>query len=427
MNDASKKTRKELIWQAQAREGSADLSTACISTRVTAAVLFGLATMLRPFGQLRIGLLHHQAMGRLYGNTEYFLRLRAFRSPNRREIVTLISGPRPVNGQILKMLKRRVRVFESGYLRRVLEDIRQHSFDHPIWIDLECTGWLRGSEWYDPGPQLSFTAEEHARGQSILRELGVREGQQHVCVFAKDKGYSDNPDNPPDPDGFWAKNDFRNCDIYDFVPALEFLAGQGFKVFRMGIHAPEAMLPDGLPPEIVDYTAKVRPTLDDPDFVDTYLQATCKFFVGCTSGVYILSAMFDRPIASTNMVPYGECGRGLRDIFLVKTCRDRASGDLIPIPRLIEMGLDADWLTQKELEDLDQAGIEFVDNSPEEILELVQEMNLRIDGRWIEEPDDEALQARFREISPTKCFDGKPFPGRPGAAFLRRYRALLAG
>ncbi len=419
------RTRKEKIWRAQERPNPRPSPGARGRALLARVALDAAAAIWRPFGRLRIGLLYHQTQGRLYGNTEYFLRRRRHQPPAEKERVLFVAGHHPSNRQILKLLVRKFPVIRWQWLRCMLDAIRDDAPDHPVWIDLNCTGWLRGAEWNEPGPQLEFTAEEHRQGRRLLRSLGVPDGASHVCFFAKDSRYSDNPSAPPDPEGFWARNDFRNCDIRNFIPAAEYLASEGIWAIRMGIQPPEQALPEGLPPQILDYTSTIRPTLEDPDFADTYLQATCKFFVGCTSGIYILSSIFGRPVAFTNMVPYGECGRNLDDIFIVKKCRRRDSGEFIPFPELISMGLDSDWLTEEELRDLDRRGIEFVENSPEEILALVREMNMRLDGTWHGQPGDEDLQKLYREICPTKCFDRSPFPGFVGSEFLRTNHRLI--
>ena len=172
-----------------------------------------------------------------------------------------------------------------------------------------------------------------------------------------------------------------------------------------------------------DYYLKIDE--EDPEFADLYLQAACKFYLGDPAATYTLSSVFDVPIAYTNMVPFGECGRKPSDIFICKKCRNGNSGTFIPYPRLIERGLDTDWITTEELQDLMDEGIEFIENSPEEILQLAIEMNRRLDGEWTPHSDDEALQARFRTIWPARCFDGSDFPGPVGADFLRRNRDLL--
>ena len=423
------KTRKELIWQREERVVRPSARTGGRLTlplaRVAGAVLFPVVAALRPIVNIRIGLLYHRAMGRFYGNTEYFLRLRKLRPAAGREWAILVSGT-PVNHQVLTMVARECRVFRSARLWSVLDAVRRRAASDPLWIDLGCTGWLRGAEWSTPGPQLHFTDEEHARGQAVRHHLGIPAGAQHVCMFAKDRLYTDSPDTVLDPTSYWGSRDFRNCDIKNYLPAAEYLTQQGLWVIRMGIHEPEESLPSDRHRQIIDYTAVVRPTLPDPEFADAYLQATCKFFLGATSGIYLLSSMFGVPVAYANMVPYGECGRMPHDIVIFKKCRDRASGRFINIPALVARGLDADWLTLDELMQLEKEGLEFVENSGDEILALAREMNMRLGGVWRPAPEDDALQAAFRAISPARGLDGSDFPGRVGAEFLRTNRDLLA-
>ena len=188
---------------------------------------------------------------------------------------------------------------------------------------------------------------------------------------------------------------------------------------------PETLLPEGADHRIIDYTGRVRATLDDPDFADAYLQATCKFFLGTGSGIYILSSMFGVPVAYANMLPYGECGRMPHDIVIFKNSRDRKSGDLIPYRDMIARGVDTDWLTEDELEKLEADGIEFLENTPDEIRALVLEMNERLDGTWNPTPEDDTLQDRFLDVSPVRHFDGSGFPGRVGAVFLRENKGLI--
>lgn len=419
------KTRKEKIWQSQESALGLPLNLTSLLAILLALILFPVSVLMRPFRRLRIGLLHDSAMGRFYGNTEYFLRERKFNPPAKKDWVLLVAGATPVNRQILKMVGRQQTVIQCGHLWNALQSLKRITPHHSCWIDLGCTGWLRGAEWTVPGPQLSFTPEEHQHGQKLLRQLGIPDGARYVCFFAKDRYYTDSPLTKLDPNSYWGSRDFRNCDIKNYLPAAQFLAAQGIYAIRMGIHRPEEQLPADIDPRIIDYTGKIRPTLDDPDFADAYIQANCKFFLGTTSGIYILSSMFGVPVAYANMIPYGECGRMPHDIIIFKKCRDRASGKFISFPRLIERGIDADWLTLDELMALDSEGIEIIENDGAEILALVREMNMRLDGTWTPDPTDDELQKRSHELFTARAFDGSGFPGRIGAQFLRDNRALL--
>ena len=71
-----------------------------------------------------------------------------------------------------------------------------------------------------------------------------------------------------------------------------------------------------------------------------------------------------------------------------------------------------------------QAGLEPIQNTAEEILDLAQEMNERIDGVFRCSEEDEKLQQQFQAIfKPHHHCYGTPV--RIGAKFLRQNRELL--
>ena len=74
--------------------------------------------------------------------------------------------------------------------------------------------------------------------------------------------------------------------------------------------------------------------------------------------------------------------------------------------------------------DYERAGIDVIENTPEEILGVTVEMAERLEGRWRPHPDDEALQQEFAAIVDA-CGLSESGPCRIGAAFLREHRALL--
>ena len=86
----------------------------------------------------------------------------------------------------------------------------------------------------------------------------------------------------------------------------------------------------------------------------------------------------------------------------------------------IEMGADM-WLRGSYYK---SAGIELIENTPEEITALALEMDARIDGTWITTDEDEKLQMRFWSIFPDN-HPAKTCPSRIGAEFLRQNRDWL--
>ena len=79
-------------------------------------------------------------------------------------------------------------------------------------------------------------------------------------------------------------------------------------------------------------------------------------------------------------------------------------------------------------------GIQFIDNTPEEIKAAVEEMLQRLEGTWIETEEDKANYQRYlkiyeetREIAKNnkKNWTGEPIPYRLAASYLRNNMYLL--
>ncbi len=72
----------------------------------------------------------------------------------------------------------------------------------------------------------------------------------------------------------------------------------------------------------------------------------------------------------------------------------------------------------------EQAGIEVVDNTQEEIAAVAVEMDERLNGTWLTTEEDEELQSRFWSLFKHSELHGVLL-SRIGAEFLRQNRDLL--
>jgi putative glycosyltransferase (TIGR04372 family) len=243
--------------------------------------------------------------------------------------------------------------------------------------------------------------------------MGVPAKTPFVCFHARDKAYLDKAFSSRPPDG-WSYHDYRDCDIENYFPAVEQLASKGLYALRMG-HFVEKPLA-GRDPKIIDYASRFR-----SDFVDVWLLARCKFFLGNTAGLYSLATTFNTPVAVANWTPFGVTPFRREDLVIHKKYWDTRENRAIGFREL--WARKADYLISSE--EYTRAGIRLIENTAEEILALAQEMNARLDNNWAPEPDDEALQARFWDLFP----QNHPARGRlcrVGARYLRDNRDLLA-
>jgi len=360
---------------------------------------------------MRIGILPYKRLGHLGSNTELFLRRQAMQEGKRGALQIFVTSSQVANRQLLTMIKRRLRVVENAFLTAILQETKTVFKNSNLWIELP----FNTNEYYEfnhVSPQLAFTTEEEQRGKDLLVQMGIDSGKAFVCFHARDKSYLD-AEHAYRSREHWTYQDFKDCDISNYVPAAEHLARQGMYALRMG-----AVVSERLPvtnPLIIDYANKFR-----TDFGDVFLSAKCKFFLASGSGARTVAYLFNVPIAMANAVPIGDIALGKQDLFIFKKYWSIENKRFLNFREIIEMG--ADWWLRGEF--FAQAGIELIENTTDEILALTKEMVGRLDGTWVSTEEDEDLQRRFRALFPPshRCYG---FPSRIGAEFLRQNRELL--
>jgi putative glycosyltransferase (TIGR04372 family) len=310
------------------------------------------------------------------------------------------------NKQLLKMYKRKFPIFENWFLSRLIYDtgIKKTVFFMNLKHKIR-----RYDEFNNCAPVLNFSAGDKELGAKSLRSMGIGESDWFICFHARDSKYE------LDRLGavFARRNDFRDADIYNYLPAAEYIAQEGGFAIRMGA-AVEKALPKKRHPRIIDYALNFR-----SDFMDIYLAGNCKFFLGNTAGIYLVSTVFGIPSANANYIPYGTAPLLAKDLFIPKKIWDLKRKRFFTYQEILNSEMVHYFNNEQYL----RAGIEAVENTADEILELAKEMNLRLDNRYTCDPESEELQQRFRALyKPNHYCYG--FPSRIGAHFLRENKEL---
>ncbi len=259
--------------------------------------------------------------------------------------------------------------------------------------------------WEDQGrpPLLSLDLQHAARGRECLVRLGVPADAWFACLHVRTPGFLDEA---PD-----SHRRFRNADIESYLPAVERIVARGGWVVRIG----DPSMPP-LPPlkHVVDYVHSPHKS----DWMDIFLIAAARFFLGTTSGPWTVAHVFGTPVAMTNQVPFSERPFSGRDLYIPKPYRDRQTGNLLPF----DAAMGPPFRHQFLADIYDRHGIDLLDNSAEEIVALVDEMLDRLDGRLADNTEDAALRARFDALATSEEYG---FRARIGRAFLRKYRELV--
>ena len=252
-------------------------------------------------------------------------------------------------------------------------------------------------------PLLSLSAGDRERGQSGLRQLGVPEGAWFVCLHVREPGFHLK----------WHQSHpgTRNADVMTYLPAAREIVARGGYVIRVGdpsmVHLPQE-------PGVVDYAhSEIR-----SEFMDVFLCAACKFFIGTNSGLGLVPPIFGVPCAMTNWSPIGLPQWYPKDIYIPKQLYSDRMGRTLTFEEMLFS--KAGWV---QFEDqLAMKGIRSIDNSPEELTDLVVEMIEREDGLEVLTEEDHKMQKIFNELV---VGAGSYVGARIGTRYLRRHPELF--
>jgi len=358
--------------------------------------------------RIRFIRLHYKRIGHLSANTELYLRRKSMSKQKGLQIDICISG-KPANHQLLKMIKRKIIVIESKIILKIYHKLKAKSPNSKVWIELP----MNTNEFYEFSnipPQLHFTSKEYLKGKSILMSMKINETNPFICFHARDNAYM----KKSFPEQNNEKQDYRNSNIINSIPATEYITNLNMWAIRMGSIVEKPIANNN--PKMIDYALNFR-----SDFADIYLLKHCKFFLSSSpTGISAVASMLGTPIVSPNRIPIGDIPLNKCDIFIPMKYLDIKSKKILSYKEVIHIGGDRWFNTQNYLDN----GIELIENTPEEILEVTKEMNERLDGRWISDPIDKELQKAYLSLFKKRNHIYN-FTPRIGAEFLRKNQNLL--
>ena len=379
--------------------------------------------LIKPWLLVRFGVLISSRLGAFCGNTELYLceRDSCINRPLRRHADLFYLGYKPICNQQLAIMWQRLLKIWPGWILAPLARVNSlipGGAAHAIGKNTQSDRDVHNL-WDRLPSHLEFTAEEESRGEAGLRAMGIPPGIPFVCLSVRDSAYLESTFEAVD----WGYHDYRDCDIQNCVLAAEELAGRGYFVIRMGAIVREAMKTTH--PGVIDYATNGMRS----DFMDIYLGAKCEFCISVMSGFDAVPRAFRRPTVFANVVPVGYMNTYVAQYLgIAKHMFLKARNSELTLSETFASGAGFSFLTS----DYASQGIDIVENTPEEIRDVVVEMAERLNGSWQPHEDDDALQKRFWTIFQTHAVDG--YQGRPlhgelrsrfGAAFLRDNPALL--
>lgn len=325
--------------------------------------------------------------------------------------IVLATPKKVANRYLLKYWKKYVYVIENPILCFLLKPLLRSKL---LRYNLEkyfCGDYLKvvspeiQKRYYGRPPVLFLTDFDRARGWEALRKLGLPANSWFVCVHCREGGNL----------SYKEGQSLRDVDVNNYFHAIEEITRRGGWVLRMG---DVSMKPIPSMKNVIDYAhLEIK-----SDWMDVFLCASCKFFLGSNSGLAALASVFGVRCVATNI-------SGPVSAVLSYGPED------ISIPKFIWFEKEKRYLNFKEIlsspignfrEDslFKSYGIKTIENSPEDIKEVTIEMLDKLDGKLVYTHEDQVLQERFKLLMNPIHFSYGAM-SRVGRDFLRKYKHLL--
>lgn len=271
-------------------------------------------------------------------------------------------------------------------------------------------------------PSLSFSETELSIGEEFLSKNNISNREKFVCLNVRDSsffsiskplGWSKSRD--------WSYHDCRDSEISTYLAAAETLAEMGYTVLRMGAIVKEQMISKH--PRVIDYATNGMRT----EFLDIYLGAHCRFCVSTGSGWDSIPQIFRRPSLYVNLIPIFAHACVVRDLLIYpKMLQDNLTIKDLALAEIIDLNIQNATKTAN----YSSAGISLRDMNSDELVEAVIEMAARIEGTFVETPEQKQMQTKLKHILSTHpklqpTPDYYPIRAEFASCFLSRYSNFL--
>ena len=386
---------------------------------VPALVTAILLRVLRPVVTIRFRNLPADEIGPLTVVSQHYLRIKETQQKKRQlDFWYLKDSVKVSNDYMLNFVKSQIKVRRSRFIELVaaisekLPGAQHHQIESEIRITL-----LEGV-----GKKLKLPQKDRDSSSEYVKKIGIDPQKEFIALMVRDGAYKSdivqaNTQVRTD------KEIYRNQDINDYLQVAEKFASMNVQIVRMGAKVERPFTSNS--PLIIDYASSGMRT----EAADIYLASECAMCISTNLGFDHIAAMSGKLRVITNQALIIQASTLFysTDVFILQRFIERSSGRLLTLSESLQFAeiRNLDWYHK-----VIDRGLDFVRNTPEEILEASLEGWQRSKGQWVDSPEGLELQAKYWHIYDTFFPEHKDrfLNGRPhvGTSFLRNNKSWLA-
>ena len=336
-----------------------------------------LIRLLSPIILIRWQGIHASRIGHFAGNLELYLceKDHGINVPSQKHFDIFFLEHIPIcNQQLFLMWKRVLRIwprfifYPIKILNKILPGGDIHEFSS------SCEDRDIHNLYDKTSPHLFFTDDEEKQGFQGLLKLGISKDSKFVCLMVRDSSYLSK----------LHYHSYRDGNIQSYLLAAETLTKKGYYVLRMGASVHEKIKTKN--PKIIDYATNGARS----DFMDIFLGAKCEYCISTSTGFDAIPTIFRKPNIFIT-VPIGYIYTFSKNFLsITKHHISIKDGHELSLDEIF----DHDVAYSLASKDYKENGVYLVDNTPEEIRDLVIEMDDRINGHWAYQ--DQLIQTKSK-------------------------------
>lgn len=386
---------------------------------VPALVTAILLRVLRPVVTIRFRNMPADEIGPLTVVSQHYLRIKETQQKKRQlDFWYLKDSVKVSNDYMLNFVKSQIKVHSSRFIELVaaisekLPGAQHHQIESEIRITL-----LEGV-----GKKLKLPQKDRDSSSEYVKKIGIDPQKEFIALMVRDGAYKSdivqaNTQVRTD------KEIYRNQNINDYLQVAEKFASMNVQIVRMGAKVERPFTSNS--PLIIDYASTGMRT----EAADIYLASECAMCISTNLGFDHIAAMSGKLRVITNQALIIQASTLFysTDVFILQRFIERSSGRLLTLSESLQVAeiRNLDWYHK-----VIDRGLDFVRNTPEEILEASLEGWQRSKGQWVDSPEGLELQAKYWHIYDTFFPEHKDrfLNGRPhvGTSFLRNNKSWLA-
>ena len=386
---------------------------------VPALVTAILLRVLRPVVTIRFRNLPADEIGPLTVVSQHYLRIKETQQKKRQlDFWYLKDSVKVSNDYMLSFVKSQIKVRRSRFIELVaaisekLPGAQHYQIESEIRITL-----LEGV-----GKKLKLPQKDCDSSSEYVKKIGIDPQKEFIALMVRDGAYKSdivqaNTQVRTD------KEIYLNQNINDYLQVAEKFASMNVQIVRMGAKVERPFTSNS--PLIIDYASTGMRT----EAADIYLASECAMCISTNLGFDHIAAMSGKLRVITNQALIIQASTLFysTDVFILQRFIERSSGRLLTLSESLQFAeiRNLDWYHK-----VIDRGLDFVRNTPDEILEASLEGWQRSKGQWVDSPEGLELQAKYWHIYDTFFPEHKDrfLNGRPhvGTSFLRNNKSWLA-